>query len=213
MALTKTTATYIDYSRKYFEYDTVINNLNYKKYRWETFKNSTEDKVINYEYEFVGKDSYSLLDQNLTEAHSFKFDKKPQKGKIFYKEGIILYDFIKGQEFPNGVEVEYDKYTYSDNEYTYVLFDRRDFSVGATSYDKDVRFILQGEKIEMINNALNNVNYSPTPPSFKKIGDKMQYEVWSTVVKFAGKIEFKKEGKELEDPIMLKKNHMKLRIS
>jgi hypothetical protein len=185
MFLFKGSREYKDYSRRYFEKDTVINSLSFKKYRWETFKKNTQVENVSYEYEYIERSKYILLDEKFIEVHSFNLDRSPQEGRIFYEKGTIVYELIKGYNFPQRKESEFDKYRLRDEEYSYVLFGINNDKVEMTSIEEKVSLLLEGESIDMICNILDDRAFDPDPPSFNVIGDKIQYEVWNTTVTFA----------------------------
>lgn len=79
---------------KTFDKDTLIENSDFKKFRWEKFKNFNDRHEVYCEYQRLTSDEYILLDGKFKIIHKLKLKPEDQKGILFGKDEDIGYEYI-----------------------------------------------------------------------------------------------------------------------
>ncbi len=79
---------------KTFVKDTSVNGAEFKKFKWDKFRNYKDAHEVYYEFERITDDEYILLDEKLQNIHNLKLKPEQQKGILFGIEGNIGYEYI-----------------------------------------------------------------------------------------------------------------------
>lgn len=170
------------FKRKYFEKDTLINEKIFKKFRWETLGFVREIIDITYTYEILNEYEYKLLDSALNTVHSIKLISGRQTGVIFYEEQEISDTVFLSLGVNFGSKINYVGYQGS-GEFSSAIYFNEDLSqVEYTSNFllKTFLYYLYGEPIEFFCQLFDRgIVYPDRDPSFKKIGDKLQYVIFA----------------------------------
>lgn len=187
-----------NFKRKFYEHDTLINNENFKKYRWETLGSGRSISKVTFNYEILDDNHYVLLDSNLNTIHSFYFKSGIQYGTLFYKEQEI-YDSLFLEISQNfGEKMNYLAYKGKQMPYSGVYFNEEKTNV---EYSRDISaeiynaegdsfkinynnsFVhLYGDPIDLFCELFDKgIVYPEKPPSFNIIGDKIQYLFYADI--------------------------------
>jgi len=79
---------------KTFEKDTSINGAEFKKFKWDKFKNYKGVHEVYFEFERISNEEYILLTEKLQNIHNLKLKPEEQTGILFGKEGKIGYEYV-----------------------------------------------------------------------------------------------------------------------
>lgn len=77
-----------------FQKDTIINNLNFKKYKLLTFVDIEKSKKETFYYETFENDNYIKLDNKRNTIHSVNYKQNEQTGTIFNKKENIKLEYV-----------------------------------------------------------------------------------------------------------------------
>lgn len=86
------------YTKTYVK-DTLIDNSDFKKFKWEKFKNFNDKHQVYYEYERLTTDEYILLDGKFKTVHKLKLKPEEQKGVLFGNDENIGYEYIDTRSY------------------------------------------------------------------------------------------------------------------
>ncbi len=79
---------------KTFEKDTSINGAEFKKFKWDKFKNYKGVHEVYFEFERISNEEYILLTEKLQSIHNLKLKPEEQTGTLFGKEAKIGYEYV-----------------------------------------------------------------------------------------------------------------------
>jgi hypothetical protein len=159
--------------------DTIIDNINYRKFQSSDFTDYTNKQEINTYYESFANGYYYLLDKNKQVIHAINYQTdKEQIGTIFGTQTNITLELIDTRNsFPRDSLVQNEKtprkYHPKDNSEIYLVIipDLKTLAVSSNGqfYTKQ----LFGDNYNGITNGLQN-NYTTSTKFDIQIGDEIQ---------------------------------------
>lgn len=150
---------------KTFIKDTLINNIEFKKFQWDKFKNYREAHQIHYEFQRFTDEEFILLDGKLKIVHKLKPKPETQTGILYGTETEITYK--------SGKDALSEKFSLADNE-VFILLNIKDKKFGGGMNGIEFKQILTGGAFEIAAKILTKKDSAETDYNIQP-GDELQF--------------------------------------